>query len=104
MSIRFPSNQTSPPSGRSNPTMCLSSTLLPVPLAPMTTRLCPFSIFKSRPFSTTRLPNRLETCLSSMKDIVSSEQTSHTINRQIPVLRQLCRHEIQHDDRDEAGD
>ena len=29
LSIRLPSNQTSPSSGRSRPTMCLSSTLLP---------------------------------------------------------------------------
>src|SRR5688572_26319835 len=109
LSIRRPSTHTSPWSGRSRPTMCLSITLLPVPDAPMTTRDWPFSIIRVSSFSTTRLPKRLETLRSSMKAIVVvvvavvlPEQAAHAVNREIPVLQQLREEEIQHDDRDEA--
>jgi hypothetical protein len=70
-SMRWPSNQTSPKSGRSSSTMILSMTLLPVPLAPMTTRHWPALIERFRLLSTTRLPKRLKTCLSSIRAIGS---------------------------------
>ena len=42
----------SPSSGNSSPMICLSNTLLPLPLGPMMTKISPGSTSKSSPLST----------------------------------------------------
>ena len=49
----------SPSSGVSKPMMCLSRTLLPLPLGPMTTKISPASTFMSMPCKTGTPPKLL---------------------------------------------
>src|SRR4051794_37939905 len=65
--MRWPLNHISPVSGCSNPTMCLSKTLFPVPLAPMMTMHLPGSMLSDTSLSTTSQPKRLETWRRSIK-------------------------------------
>src|SRR5438094_920845 len=72
--MRLPSNQTSPESGLSRPTMCLRSTLFPVPLAPTRT--------------------------SQQK----SENPFDAIKRHVRLLGDFRENEILHDDYEKARD
>src|ERR1043166_8394543 len=56
--IDSPSMKMSPSSGASRPMMCLSRTLLPLPLGPMTTNISPRSTSKLIPLST-GVPSKL---------------------------------------------
>src|SRR5947207_7962858 len=97
-SMRRPSNQTSPRSGLSSPTMCLSMTLLPLPLAPMTTTDCPSSMPSETPFSTTSRPKRLWTLRSSMRDMggecrmMNAECRIRTRTAAVPPRLLFCIH------------
>ena len=53
-----PSTSIEPASGVMSPMMCLRSTLLPVPLRPITTMLSPVSTSRSTPSSTCFAPSR----------------------------------------------
>src|SRR6266536_990577 len=60
----LPSMRISPSSGSSSPMMCLSKTLLPPPLGPITTKISPRSTSKFSPLSTgwpSKLRRRLRT-------------------------------------------
>src|SRR5947207_14468600 len=99
--MRCPLNQTSPVSGCSNPTMCLSKTLFPVPLAPITTMHLPGSMLSETSLSTTSQPKRLETCRRSIRDIelILSEEAACAVNGQVPLLGDLGEEEVEDNDR-----
>src|SRR5258706_14772251 len=99
--------------------MCLSSTLLPLPLAPMMTTLTPRSTFRLTPSSTTRWATRFLTFLNSTRGLAmkcdvkledlkledsAPENALHTVNGDIPILGTLGEEEVDHDDGDKAGD
>src|SRR5258708_168871 len=96
LSMRCPSNHTSPLSGLRSPTMCLRSTLLPVPLGPMTTVQRSASMLNETSLRTTSRPKRLHTLRSSMRDIGGlGKHASHTVQGRVDVLQEFGEEEVE---------
>src|SRR3990172_3510089 len=70
----WPSTSTSPPSGCSRPTMCLSATLFPLPEYPRMTMVSPSRTSREKPWSTCFSPKRLCT---SRKVITGAPSQEH---------------------------
>src|SRR5574341_1555673 len=77
--ISWPSTITRPLSGNSSPMMCLISTLLPLPLPPITVMLSPFSTVRFTPRSTARSPKRLCKSMISIIATASPEQRGQEV-------------------------
>src|SRR5512135_3651823 len=74
-----PSTTTRPLSGNKSPMMCLMSTLLPLPLPPITVMLSPFSTVRFTPRSTSRLPKLLCTSMISIIAMASPQERGQEI-------------------------